>query len=90
VCDRGDGRPIHPERLTEAFGRIARSVGVDCRLHDLRHAAATRLMHSGLHPVEVAEIMGHSSPAFTANVYQHADATSIERTRAAVEEAFGE
>jgi integrase len=90
VVERGDGRPIDPDLLSQAFKRIARSVGVDCRLHDLRHAFATRLMHSGLHAVEVAEIMGHASPSFTANVYQHASQESLERTRHAVEEAFGE
>jgi integrase len=90
VCERGDGRPMDPDLVSQAFKRVAKSVGLDgVRLHDLRHAAATRLMRSGLHPVEVAEILGHASPAFTMSVYQHSDRESIERTRAAIEGAFG-
>jgi integrase len=90
VCDRGDGQPIDPDLLSQGFKRIARSVGVDCRLHDLRHSFATRLARSGLHPVETSEILGHSSPAFTMSVYQHVDQESSERIRGAVEEVFGQ
>jgi integrase len=89
VCERGNGRPIDPDALTQAFKRVARSVGVNCRLHDLRHALATRLAHSGLHSTETSALLGHASASFTANVYQHTDAASVERTRGAVEAAFG-
>jgi integrase len=90
VVERGNGRPCDPDLFSQAFKRVAKSVGVDCRLHDLRHAFAIRLAHSGLHPVETSEILGHASPSFTANVYQHADRESLERTRRAVENAFGQ
>jgi integrase len=91
VCDRGNGQPIDPDLLSQAFKRAAKAAGVDgVRLHDLRHAFATRLAHSGLHPVETSEILGHSSPSFTMSVYQHVDQESLERTRSAIEDAFGQ
>jgi integrase len=91
VCDRGDGQPIDPDLLSQAFKRVAKAVGVEgVRLHDLRHAYLTRLARSGLHPVETSAIAGHSSPAFTMSVYQHVDQESLERTRSAVEEVFGQ
>jgi integrase len=91
VCDRGDGQPIDPDLLSQAFKRAAKAAGVEgARLHDLRHAFATRLARSGLHPVETSEILGHSSPSFTMSVYQHVDQESLERTRSAVEEVFGQ
>jgi integrase len=89
VCDRGDGQPIDPDLLSVAFKRAAKAAGVErVRLHDLRHAYATRLARSGLHPVETSELLGHASPAFTMSVYQHADRESLERTRSAVQGAF--
>jgi len=91
VVDRGDGRPVSPDLLTEAFKRAAKAAGVEgVRLHDLRHSYLTRLARSGLHPVETSAIAGHSSPSFTAERYQHVDEAALERTRSAVEEVFGQ
>jgi integrase len=39
------------------------------RLYDLRHTAATLLLHAGVHPKAVSERLGHSSIAFTLDVY---------------------
>lgn len=47
-------------------------IGVpDLRLHDLRHAFATRLLEASIHPKVVSEALGHSSVAFTMDTYQH-------------------
>jgi integrase len=90
VVDDGTGGPLDPDLFSHTFRRhIAPAAGVDCNLHALRHAFATRLARSGLHPVETSEILGHASASFTANVYQHSTAESFERTRGAIEEAFG-
>jgi integrase len=88
VNDRGDGRPMDVDLYSRSFRRIARGVGVDCRLHDLRHAWCTRMARSGLHPTEVSEVAGHASPSFTLSTYQHTTAESLGRVRAAVEAAF--
>jgi integrase len=39
------------------------------RFHDLRHAAATLMLASGVDLKVVSELLGHSTIATTANVY---------------------
>jgi integrase len=39
-------------------------------LHDTRHTAASFIPAAGEAPMVVAEILGHSSPTITVNVYQ--------------------
>ncbi|CAN5176471.1 site-specific integrase [soil metagenome] len=71
VCDRGDGAPIDPESFSKGFKSVALAAGLDprTRLHDLRHAVATQLARKGVHPHTVSAILGHSSVAFTMDVY---------------------
>lgn len=40
-------------------------------LHDLRHAAASRLIRAGLDPVTVASVLGHEDAGVTLRVYAH-------------------
>jgi integrase len=39
--------------------------------HDLRHAAASRLIGAGLDPVTVASVLGHEDATVTLSVYGH-------------------
>jgi integrase len=87
IVERGDGGPVDPDSLTHAFLKIAKRAGVQCRLHDLRHAIATRLANSGLAAYETSAMLGHSSVAFTQQTYTHTDDRSVDRTRAALEGA---
>jgi integrase len=90
VCERGDGLPLDPMSYTHAFGRIAKSVGLEkVRLHDCRHAVATMLAKSGTPGVVTSAVMGHSSVAFTLSVYTHVDEEQVERAAAGLEQAFG-
>ena len=41
------------------------------RFHDLRHTFATLMLLAGVHPKIVSEMLGHSSVAFTLDVYSH-------------------
>ena len=46
--DEPDGStPVPPDRLTQAWRRVADSVGSKSRLHDLRHLQASILLESG-------------------------------------------
>ena len=52
-------RHVFPERLHRL------------RYHDLRHSYASLLVEQGAHPMEMAELMGHSSVQITLDRYSH-------------------
>ena len=67
-----DGIPIDPGTLTHNFARIARRAGLPGnRFHDLQHTFASLMLLAGIHPKIVSEALGHSSVAFTLDVYSH-------------------
>ncbi len=67
-----DATPIDPGTLTHNFARIARRAGLPgTRFHDLRHTFASLMLLAGIHPKIVSEALGHSSVAFTLDVYSH-------------------
>jgi len=69
---RPDGRPVHPHSISQTFEHIARRAGVPIiRLHDMRHTAATLLIAAGEPVKVVSERLGHASPTFTMETYQH-------------------
>ena len=68
----GDGDPIHPHALSQAFERIACRAGVPViRLHDLRHTHGSLLIKEGVPVKVVSERLGHANIAFTIETYQH-------------------
>jgi integrase len=72
VFTDGDGDPIHPHALSQAFERIARQAGVPViRLHDLRHTHGSLLIKEGVPVKVVSERLGHANIAFTIDTYQH-------------------
>jgi integrase len=86
VVERGDGKPIHPDVFSRRFQRLTVRLGmVGIRLHDLRHWYATELLKAGVHPKVVSEALGHSSVAFTMDVYSHLLPTMQEQASAAIE-----
>ncbi len=90
VIERGDGGPFPPDSLSRDWYRLVRRIGLPgLRLHDLRHAFATRLLEASVHPKVVSEVLGHSSVAFTMDTYQHLGPTMQETAVRAIEEALG-
>jgi integrase len=72
VFCRADGDPIHPDLFSQTFDRAVARLGLpDITLHDLRHTHASLLLKAGVPVKVVSERLGHASPAFTLNVYQH-------------------
>jgi integrase len=45
------------------------------RFHELRHTAATLLLHQGVHPKVVQEMLGHAQIAVTLDLYSHVTPT---------------
>jgi integrase len=68
-----NGYVMHPDTLTKTFKKFLRRHSLpDIRLHDLRHTAATMLIHAGLNIRAVAARMGHENPNVTLAIYSHA------------------
>jgi integrase len=66
------GEPIHPHAISQTFERIARRAGVSViRLHDLRHTYGTLLIAAGVPVKVVSERLGHATPSYTIETYQH-------------------
>lgn len=72
VFTREDGRPIHPQSLSQFFEKRSKAASLPTiRLHDLRHSYASAALSAGVAPKVVSERLGHSSIAITSDVYQH-------------------
>ena len=67
-----DGRPTQPRSLTREWMRLMRNSNLPrFRFHDLRHAHATHLLASGVHPKIASERLGHSKVGITLDLYSH-------------------
>jgi len=67
-----EGTPLDPGVLIHNFGRIAKRAGLEnVRFHDLRHTFASLMLLRGAEPKVISEALGHSSVAFTMDVYSH-------------------
>lgn len=68
------GTPLQHRNVTaRGFDRARDKAGLDPSLtfHDLRDAAASRLIDAGLDPVTVAGVLGHDDPSVTLKTYAH-------------------
>ena len=69
-----EGGPLQHRNVTRrGFERARDEAKLPKQLsfHDLRHAAASRMIAAGLSPVVVAEILGHEDATVTLKVYSH-------------------
>jgi integrase len=66
------GTPMDPHRLMDSYKHLLKQAGLpDCRLHDLRHTAATLMLGWGIHPKVVQERLGHARISHTLGTYSH-------------------
>jgi integrase len=67
------GTPLGHRNVTRrGFEPAAKNASLDeVTFHDLRHAAASRLIDAGLDPVTVASVLGHEDASITLKVYAH-------------------
>ena len=73
VVAQADGSPLRPHSLGQEWVRfLAGSTTLPrVRFHDLRHAHATHLLVSGVHPKVASERLGHSKVGITLDLYSH-------------------
>ena len=65
-----DGRPLHPDTITDQFNRLVDRAGLrPITLHDVRHTYATMSLRAGVNPKIVSARLGHASVAFTLDTY---------------------
>jgi integrase len=64
-------RPLAPTLVSHQFATLARSLGVRCRLHDLRHLMVTYLISQGVDWRTAAGRAGHAGPHMTLGTYAH-------------------
>jgi integrase len=66
------GGPMEPRNVNRRFEIARKAAGLDwLRLHDLRHAFATFLIHNGQELRTVMDLLGHSTIRLTADTYGH-------------------
>ena len=65
------GRPWHPWAIGCQFTRLKPLIGRRLCMYMFRHSFATRMLTSGVDPMTVATLLGHSDPSMLARVYQH-------------------
>jgi integrase len=64
-------KPIDPDGISHRFLRLARRLGVNCRLHDLRHFMVTQLVAGGVDWRTVSGRAGHADGHMTLGTYAH-------------------
>ena len=90
VLDSGLGAPWEESAAFRAFATLKRDLDLPpaMRLHDLRHTAATRMLHAGVPIPTVSKILGHANPAITMRVYSHVIAGMEERAATLIDGLF--
>jgi len=75
------GKAVNPSTPNSHLNRILESAGLPpCRVHDLRHQAASILLAQGI----ISDVLGHADISTTANIYAHVMPTLKEQAIAAL------
>jgi integrase len=84
------GTPLEPRNVLRRFTTLAARAGLTgVGIHTLRHTAAARLLEMGEDTRVVSDILGHSSTAITADVYQHVEDRMRARAASKLEDVLG-
>jgi integrase len=66
------GKPLDERNVLRRFQKLLPLAGLQkMRIHDLRHSAVAILIAQGVNIKAISELLGHSSVAFTLQVYGH-------------------
>lgn len=84
----GSKEPLPPNTLGQAWRRLCLELGVESRLHDLRHLQASLLLDAGEAITTVSARLGHRDSSTTLRIYSHLMPGSDQRAAAIVGNAF--
>jgi integrase len=83
--------PLDPNLVGKAFQRAAKRADVSgFHFHDLRHYFITQAVNSDIDAATVSRMAGHSTVAFTLQVYFHPSETTAAPLGASVDAALGD
>jgi integrase len=70
-CGR-PGVPLSPSTLTQRYKCLLKEAGLPAlRFHDLRHTAASLMLHKGVSVLVVSKRLGHAKASITLDIYGH-------------------
>jgi integrase/recombinase XerD len=77
----GDHPPLTENGVQQMVRELAEIAGLKRRVspHTFRHSAATWMLRSGMNPLLVAQVLGHTSLDMIQNVYSHLTPTDAHR-----------
>lgn len=85
---RDETLPAHAATVSRWWRLTRQKVGIEHRLHDLRHFYASGLIAAGCDVVTVQRALGHSSASITLDTYSHLWPDANDRTRNAAAGLF--
>ena len=90
VVAQADGSPLRPRTIANQWHQLLSNNKSlpRFRLHDLRHAHATHVLASGIHPKVASEHLGHSNVGITLDLYSHVMPGMQEDAAACVDRAL--
>jgi len=66
------GIPLHRSVLVQRYKRLLKEAGLpSLRFHDLRHTAASLMLHKGVPVLVVSKRLGHAKASITLDIYGH-------------------
>lgn len=66
------GNPLEPSNMRLDYNRLLEEAGLPkIRFHDLRHTAASLMLNHGVPVIVVSNMLGHSKPSVTLDIYAH-------------------
>ncbi len=83
------GDPLSPDMISASFRALVKAAGLPrLTIHGLRHTFATLGLDAGADVLDVAAMLGHSSPAITQAIYQHTRPERLRKASEAIEGAI--